>query len=356
MQKSTKSPARGQWASCSYQVMEVRPGVGVHVRTVDPASPLRQKPDYLVNAPRGKVVGFTRHSAQRLRELLFQLDYPENECFGLALTSAPWVCTSPETAFDALRREAPRIPGLRCAVWRKEVTRRGLPHYHAIVWVLPGHSLASVRAALVCRWVHFLTAGRVCPGVAWAVGSRVFNGASDLHAAAQSALTSTNLRPANYTDIARVGAVQYLCDHTSKHKAYQALTTGRAWGVWCRPRLPRLELPGISLQDCPRRLLADLRHALGKMSRYWWPDASAPFGYRWSRPRRFSTGSKVLFRPSAPAVLARLVDAWNARAHESRPASADAAPPRRAAGGNLAPDCNAEPVRGASRGPAHSEA
>lgn len=331
MQNHTTPPARGQWASTAYQVMTLRPGVGVQMQTVDPAARLRPVPPALVGTKRGKVVGFTRESAARLRELLFRLDYPEGLCFGLALTSAPWVTRTPSDAFAALTRDAPRCPGLRCAVWRKEVTRRGLEHYHLVVWVKAPEDLAPVRVWLVSRWVRHLLAVRLCPARCGLSGNRRLVAVLDaldpvglrLVEAAQSSLLLVNLSPRNYVALDRVSGVQYLCDHTSKHKAYQAATTGRAWGVWCRGALPRLELPGVSLEDCPRRLLADLRHALAKMSRYWWPDASAPFGYRWSRPRRFSAGTKVLFRPAAPDTLRRLVDAWNA-SHGARRLCSDA--------------------------------
>lgn len=321
MQNSTPSPARGQWATSSYQVMYSRPGVGIHLKSVDPASRLRPEPEHLAATKRGKVVGFTPHSAQRLRELLFRLDYPPEVCLGVALTSAPWIKGRPSEAFAALTRDAVRCPGLKCAVWRKEVTRKGLEHYHLIVWAESPDALQAVRVWLVDRWCRHLVASGVCPGVAFLSGNRALAAAlaaSDplglrLVQAALDSLRWVNLSARNCTRVDQASALQYLCDHTSKHKSYQALTTGRAWGVWCRARLPVLSLPGVSLENCPRRLLADMHKALARMSRYWWPDDSAPFGYRWSRPRRFKTGSRVLFRPAAPAVLRRLVDAWNAR-------------------------------------------
>lgn len=346
MQNSTQSPARSQWASCSYQKLVVRPGVGVRVYTVDPGAKYRRSPQpaQLAGTTRGEIVGFSSASAQRLRRVLFELDYPEGECFGMALTSAPWVKRSPEDAFKALGEEVKRCPGLRCAVWRKEVTKKGLPHYHLVVWtsgslvhagdavLLPaGTTLPILPHCPVWewigkRWVHHLLRDGVDRATAirekskafvrWDGTRRVVPTSSDESWTwfGREALEGINLNPdtrpgkGNFVNMASVSAVQYLCDHTSKHKAYQAQTKGRAWGFWNRGRLPFLSLPGISLEECPLRLLADIRKALAKMSRYWWPDKAAPFGYRWSHPRRFTSGSKVLFRPGAPAALARLVD------------------------------------------------
>lgn len=331
MQNSSKSPARGQWANCSYQKMVIRPEVGVRLYTVDPAAKFRQRPEpeQLAGTTRGKVTGFSSASAQRLRRLLFELDYPAGLCFGMAFTSAPWVKRSPEEAFSALSYEHKRCKGLRAAVWRKEVTKKGLSHYHAIVWVDSPADLLPVWYWLASNWVKHLLRDGVCPGVAFLSGSKAFRryergvgriapapGPSSWKWFGEQALLGINARfdrrprrDSNFVDMGKVSAVQYLCDHTSKHKSYQAKTTGRAWGVWGRSNLPRLALSGVSLEDCPLRLLADIRKALGKMSRYWWEDAAAPFGYRWSRPRRFASGDKVLFRPGAPLALQRLVEA-----------------------------------------------
>lgn len=330
MKNSILSPARGQWASCSYQKLVVRPGVGVRVYTVDPASKFRRAPQpaQLAGTTRGEVVGFSSASAQRLRRLLFQLDYPAGACFGMALTSAPWVKRPPEDAFAALTFEHKRCEGLRCAMWRKEVTKKGLPHYHLIVWVEDSAAMFQVWSWIGSRWIHHLLRDGVDRATAIREDSKAFrriepgfdrpvvptSDPASWNWFAEQAMFAVNLRfsstagKGNFVDMARVSAVQYLCDHTSKHKAYQAKTTGRAWGCWGRSRLPFLDLPGVSLEECPLRLLADIRKALAKMSRYWWPDKAAPFGYRWSHPRRFNHGDKVLFRPGAPAALARLVE------------------------------------------------
>lgn len=342
MQNSTTSLARGQWATCSYQKIALRPGVGVRVYTINPAARLtqREQPAHLAGTTRGKVVGFSSASAQRLRRLLFTLDYPHGECFGMAFTSAPWVKRKPEEAFRDLTRDAPRCKGLRAAVWRKEVTKKGLSHYHAIVWLKSPDDAFAVWSWLGRNWVKHLLRDGVCPGVAFLTGSKAFkrNGMvptdnpDSWRWFGEQAMLGVNLRfrrggkDSNFVDMTHASAVQYLCDHTSKHKEYQAKTTGRAWGFWNRALLPFLDLPGISLADCPLRLLADIRKALAKMSRYWWADKQAPFGYRWSHPRSFRSGDKVLFRPNAPEVVSRLIEA-HSKAVEAGAAS-DCAFPR----------------------------
>lgn len=335
MQNSTLSPARGQWASCSYQKLVVREGVGVRLYTVDPAARFRKAPQpaQLAGTTRGEVKGFSSASAQRLRRILFQLDYPPESCFGMALTSAQWVKRPPEDAFVALADERKRCPGLRCAAWRKEVTAKGLPHYHLFVWADSAADVFPVWSWIGERWIHHLLRDGVDRATAIATQSKAFvrfepgigrvvptDSPDSWNWFAEQALCAVNLRisskpgKGNFVGMGRVSAVQYLCDHTSKHKAYQAQTTGRAWGFWNRGRLPFLDLPGVSLEDCPLRLLADIRKALAKMSRYWWPDKSAPFGYRWSHPRQFNRGDKVLFRAGAPQAVSRLVAAAGADA------------------------------------------
>ena len=327
MQNTTQSLPRGQWGRYTYQKIYLRPGVGVHLRTV---SPLPGKlPAHLEGVKRGKVVGFSKESAARLREVLYYVDTPPEKCFGLAFTSAPWVRRKPEDAWHDLKRHLDRIPGLSAAIWRKEVTARGLTHYHAVVWCSDESVTFKVWHRLTSTWCRLLLRDGVCPGVAYLQGVKAFRrkicgeqcwpaSIRTWNACGLDALQgvnchfSQNSRKSNLVRMDKTSARQYLCDHTSKHKAYQAKTTGRAWGYIRRENVPRVVIPGISLEECPRRLLADIRKALSKMSRYWWKDSAAPFGYRWSHPRSFRTGSKVLFRPNAPEVVDRLVRAWEA--------------------------------------------
>lgn len=265
------------------------------------------QPEHLKGAKRGTVKGFSRNAANRLRNLLFPLDY--RGAFGIALTAPPWATVSPEAAFDVLSKTKSRCRGLLATVWRKEVTRNGIPHYHVIVFLENPESFqdrVSVQAWLVREWSRALLP-RVCP-----VRVRLCCKAKNLPgdtATARYMVERTNSSKENLTLITSANAVQYLADHTSKHKDYQARTTGRAWGVWFKDRLPVLHVPGHNLDELPARIVRRVQKALGKMSRYFIRDKDAAFGYRWSHERKFTgLGGRVLFKPGAADALARLVD------------------------------------------------
>lgn len=371
--KHTRNPAPGQGAP-HYHVIQFRPGVGVRIASEPMFKRVMPVPESLRNTKRGTVKGFSRESANRLRNLLFPLDY--DAAFGIALTAPPWATVSPEKAFDAISRNKSRCAGLRALIWRKEVTAKGIPHYHAIVFLqqaqkpaktqaepaqgqfeparlehqnlaevshgtsaqegtrvrtridddvqgggnLPVAGSAEVSAVdgpdfgtlmrvrnwLVTQWANALIP-RLCPArVALCCTSAMKPANTE---AGRDMVRAVNLGKRNLTLITSANAVQYLCDHTSKHKAYQAKTTGRAWGVWFKGRLPVLDIPRHNLNSLPGRIVRRIQIALGKMSRYWFKDESRPFGYRWSHPRRFSgEGKRVLFRPGAALAISRMVD------------------------------------------------
>lgn len=371
--KHITHPAPGQGVPY-YHVIQFRNGVGVRIASEPMFKRVMPKPEELQHAKRGTVKGFSHASANRLRNLLFPLDY---DCaFGIALTAPPWATVSPEKAFDAISRNKSRCGGLRSLIWRKEVTAKGISHYHAIVFLQQarkpakasdetaqgqfeptrqehqnlddvsrgtrGRESARVRTSLeadvqggdnlpvavaddasavdgpdfgtlmrvqkwlVDEWAKALIP-RLCPArVAIACKSRMMPANTE---AGRDMVRQVNLRAKNLTLITSANAVQYLCDHTSKHKAYQSRTTGRAWGVWFKSRLPVLDIPRHNLAALPGRIVRRIQIALGKMSRYWFKDESCPFGYRWSHPRRFSgQGKRVLFRPGAASAISRMVD------------------------------------------------
>ena len=279
--------------------------MGVKTWAGSTVSQVLPQPAHLHGVKRGTVKGFSRMAAARLRNLLFPLDF--EGAFGVALTAPPWSTVCPEEAFDNVSRHKSRCPALRALVWRKEVTRNGVPHYHVICFTA-GRDFAGLLAVqrwLVTEWSKALLP-RLCP-VRVALSCKARCRPADTPAARQW-VERVNLGKDNLTLITSANAVQYLCDHTSKHKAYQAKTTGRAWGVWFKDRLPRVLVDRRSLDDLPVRIARRIHKALGKMSRYWVKDAKAPFGYRWSHPRRFDgLGSRVLFRPASADALLRLV-------------------------------------------------
>ena len=301
---TSKPPRPGQGATLSHTI-QFRPDVGVRVWTGETVERVVPQPEHLQGTVRGTVKGFSRKAANRLRNLLFPLDY-EN-AFGIALTAPPWATVRPEQAFDAVSKHKARCRGLRSLVWRKEVTARGVPHYHVIVFLSEPdfRTFQRVQNWLVTSWANALVP-RLCPcRVGLACTSRMMPANTE---AGRDWIRRVNLGADNLTLITSGNAVQYLCDHTSKHKAYQAKTRGRTWGVWFSERLPVLRVPGWDLDRLPARIVRRIQKALGKMSRYWFKDSAAPFGYRWSHERRFTgPGSRVLFKPAAASSLSRLI-------------------------------------------------
>ena len=304
--KHNRYPAPGQGAIPYYHTIQLRDGVGVRVVTEPMFKRVMPVPEALKNTKRGTVRGFTRESANRLRNFLFPLDY--SSAIGIALTAPPWATVRPEEAFDALSKHKARCEGLEGLVWRKEVTRKGVPHYHVIAFLASPDfaTLQRVQNWLVCEWARALLP-RLCPlRVRLAFEGRWMPADTET---GRRLIRDINLGKDNLTLITSANAVQYLCDHTSKHKAYQAKTVGRAWGVWFKDRLPVLRIPHHNLAALPGRVVRRVQQALGKMSRYWFRDDSRPFGYRWSHERRFTgQGKRVLFRPAAASAIARMVD------------------------------------------------
>jgi hypothetical protein len=279
--------------------------MGVKTWAGSTVSQVQPQPPHLQGVKRGTVKGFSRKAANRLRNLLFPLDF--EGAFGIALTAPPWATVRPEEAFDTVSRNKSRCPALRALVWRKEVTAKGVPHYHVIAFTARRDlgDLLAVQKWIVTEWARALLP-RLCPArLRLCCKAKTLPGDTPT---ARHFVERVNLGKDNLTLITSANAVQYLADHTSKHKAYQARTTGRAWGVWFKDRLPRVLVDRRSLDELPVRVARRIHKALGKMSRYWVKDAKAPFGYRWSHERRFGgLGSRVLFRPASADALLRLV-------------------------------------------------
>lgn len=300
--KTTITPRPGQGLKHS---IYLRPGVGVRTWTGSTVSQVLPQPEHLKGVHRGIVKGFSRKAANRLRNLLFPLDY--DGAFGVALTAPPWATIKPEEAFNDISRHKSRCSSLRALVWRKEVTAKGVPHYHVIAFTRNRDfgDMLKVQGWLVSQWSKALLP-KLCPARVGICCKAKFKPADTN--AGRHWVRSVNLGKDNLTLITSANAVQYLCDHTSKHKAYQAKTTGRAWGVWFKDRLPLVLVDRRSLDELPVRIARRVVAALGKMSRYWVKDKAAPFGYRWSHPRRFGgLGSRVLFRPASASAVERLV-------------------------------------------------
>lgn len=239
---------------------------------------------------RGRVEGFSRASARRLRHLLYSVDYAS----GIAVTlTHPIVMDGmrgPEAAFVSLQMVAKRKPWLRSLIWRKEVQRSGTPHYHCILF--PSDGVDGVEAAemLVGAWIDACMTG-------WRV--------PDVFVEAQRADMFKAHHDKRRPSIVRLNAssyIRYLLDHQSKHKKEQAATKGRAWGVWLRSGLPRIEGFEQVLTDAQYWRVARI---LRKASRYT-VKASCVFGSKHTSGRRaYAFGATDYFARRTDGNLAR---------------------------------------------------
>lgn len=253
---------------------------------------------------RGKISGFSRESAQRLRERLIKCDF--GGAFCLALTSPPYAPQSPEDAWREIAKHAGRYD-VWAAIWRKEVMRNGTPHYHLVVWAADGVLPACCAAKLVEAWVQALFRG-AGPEVlrAWMDerckrSPEIRDSLADMPDVLEQCARRAGGLPAVLEDCRRVnmsprnfriiddslGYIRYLLDHTSKHKEYQSHTTGRAWGVIGKPPEVAGDLSRLSYEE-----FALLLRCLRKQSRYR-QYCPCIFGHRrqWGKRYRFALGA-----------------------------------------------------------------
>ena len=250
---------------------------------------------------RGRVSGFSRASARRLRHLLFGLDY--SGAIAVTLTHPIWqdIMRGPEASFGALCRDVSRFRWLRCLVWRKEVQQNGTPHYHTILWPSPGVSAKDAAENLLTTWIN----------------SCLVNFASgDAKADVFREMVRRDMDTAHhdpnspsYREMDGSCYVRYILDHESKHKQEQAKTTGRAWGVINRSRLPIDGgiAQGVELEEWQYWAAARL---LRRVTRY---SIKAPccFGWKHSRGRRaHGVGSVDYFSRRADGSLAAQIVAY----------------------------------------------
>ena len=261
---------------------------------------------------RGKVKGFSRMSARRLRGTLFRCDFHPKDMgvVGVCLTLPPEAEPGVgESVWKQIQTHKDSIPGLVSAVWRKEVQKKGREHYHVVVWSDDPYSLRTV-GALVRLWCRLVS--KRCPHpnsaerrMVWA-HCRSNVSFFDAEPENPSSL-STSEREAGFEKLvaylpcltlidSRGQGVRYLIEHSSRHKAYQAKVTGRAWGVWNRKRLPRVPPDASCHARLSRTEEVGLSRFLRKLSRYPIP-APCVFGWKWSRGRRFGGGTHIV--PSA---------------------------------------------------------
>jgi hypothetical protein len=281
------------------------------------------RPEWLDGVKRGKIEGLSYASAKRLRELLFGADFQRKgiRVSGLCLTlpKEAKVGDGEQAFFSMKSNKKLWFPSLVGLVWRKEVQRNGREHYHLILWEKNGTSEPDLRFTMVARWCN-VVAGIVSRRrphkereevrrmMWWAHTRGMDLGETDTPPSDvedESIALFVDRWPA-VTPISGPGdGVCYLIDHTSKHKAYQAKTMGRAWGAWCRASLPRLEhseVVELSVDEAVK-----VARVARKLSRYWVKDARCVFGWRWCRGRSFRRGRNVVPSPSKAVAVARYI-------------------------------------------------
>ena len=257
------------------------------------------------NSKRGNVIGFSAHSAQRFRELLFKVDWDNYHSMSITLTVPSWSIVDVTEQFDNLSKSFCRFCEFPL-IWRKEVQKNGKVHYHTIMLSSELSSLGNAAHLLRSKWCELATAS---------VDKEVF---ISLHPDIKPDKRNYR-RLKEYADSkgcvkfidATSEAITYLCDHTSKHKDYQAQTEGRAWGVLNRKALPLVFPQEISLKGLTERQVLNLLKYSRRMSKKRIPCPGALFGYKWSNGRMMSNlGSHIVFSPSIVKSLQRLIDTW----------------------------------------------
>lgn len=246
---------------------------------------------------RGKITGFSRAAARRLRETLFRADFrpPGMGVLGVSLT-LPREATAGvgEAIFHQIRRHYRRLPGLVAAVWRKEVQEDGFVHYHLVVWSDDTHSLLTA-GTLVKSWCRLVSARCPRPDVVerkmlW---SHCRGNEALFEETSRSITELASLIPCLTAVDSQGLGVQYLVAHTSRHKYFQSKTQGRAWGVWNRKLLPQVPPASCQTTMLSQSDEVDLARLLRRMHRYH-VDTSCVFGRRLHRGRRFYSGSHIV--------------------------------------------------------------
>jgi hypothetical protein len=165
---------------------------------------------------RGVIGGFSRHSRRRLLQLVNEIDYADLGYMPkfLTLTYPEAYPESPAVVMKhlaALRRAFERKYGKFPAPWRKELQRRGAPHFHLLLFLEAKVSLLWLRRT----WYRIVASG----------DAKHFK--QGVH-------------------ITRCKNVRQVRSYVSKYMAKTTVdslspgeSTGRWWGVWNKALLPR---------------------------------------------------------------------------------------------------------------------
>ena len=277
----------------------------VGVQSVVKSTITKKKPNSKTIAKRGNVVGFSSHSAQRFRELLFKVDWVNFYSMSITLTVPSWSTVDVSQQFDILSKryvEFSKFP----LIWRKEVQKNKKVHYHTIMLSSELSALGDAAHLLRSKWCELAIAS-VNKELFLSLHPLVKPDKRNYKKLKDFADSKGCIKPVDSSS----EAITYLCDHTSKHKDYQAQTEGRAWGVLNRKSLPLVIPQEISLSGLTERQVCNLLKYSMRMSKKKIPCSSALFGYRLSNGRMMANiGSHIVFSPSIVKALQRLIEAW----------------------------------------------
>jgi len=269
-----------------------------------------------IDAKRGKIKGWSRHSRRRMRNVLLTLRPPQDwKVYGCTFT-IPGPVQPPEVAREIWKRYCRGYGRLPVAmIWRLEVQKRGQAHWHAVMFSAPEDDLRFSKkfGSRVILGVHHpmmrAGVGRWLDAVDSAIGElhykrddgTMFKGLpSELPGATRHAV---DMQSEDYGH-ATGSWLRYLQDHASKTKVAQmAEGFGRHWGIVGRKHLSQVlpdDVVNMDRKEYARFLRAFCRLCtpFGK--------ADCVFGTR-SYPARFGRfGSTVKF--SKPETVKRIVE------------------------------------------------
>lgn len=288
-------------------------------------SPVRHKLCQNFKFARGKIVGFSKHSAQRLRRALC-VTRPAVEgdfsLLGITLTIPGDVelvdgypskryLQQVQKAWDRFRFSVRQLLPQIGFVWRIELQARRAPHWHILAFLpknLPLPDLPefayfkpshwSSLVGLIC-WLKWRDSLRFWPSET-ASGSR-----ADVNGAFFVSLGGfPGGACVRWQEVASFNAFRYISDHTSKHKQAQLGWRGRQWGYLNRRAL------AVEKGDLSVLTVEEMSRFLREVSR-WNRRHYKGHGRRW----RIFSGESTIWFP--PADAARLI-AW-ARSPASLP-------------------------------------
>lgn len=261
---------------------------------------------------RGKITGFSRHSALRLRDsLAFLRLKSSSEVFGLTLT-VPWKSSyfklvdrgSPEDLYKicfhrfgvAFRRAFPNSS----AIFRHELQQRKMPHTHLVLLLskldllqlkTDGHSLRlKLKRIFFDMWYRALT-------------YEVLGG--DPIGFSKFGVKVDKLDGSNTDALYR-----YICDHASKHKQAQLGFAGKQWGFLKRDNLVSSDKFQFTFKS-PYHLVSYAR-AVRRLSRFFVSSEQLKKRVEISRGKKWIKDhwkySKVFGRKKSPAGMLRSVN------------------------------------------------